>query len=275
MPESLNKKGTLFLVPTPLTPYSPQTWEPEKILGTIPSRTLERLLNISYYVVESEKSATRFLSRIMTPQVFAKISFLPLDEHSTESALQAPLTVLKSGNDCAILSDAGLPCIADPGAALVAAVHRENIPVIPLGNDSSLLMALAASGLNGQKFSFLGYLPVGEEERKSALISEGSASLYDGAARIFIETPYRNAKTIEACKAFLPGEVHLCFAAGLGTDGPFITSMPIVQWKNYRLPVTTDQPAVFCFGLPAALKKENKSRTTKVHSTKNERRSFR
>jgi 16S rRNA (cytidine1402-2'-O)-methyltransferase len=218
---------------------------------------LEKLRSISFYVVESEKSASRFLSRILSSEHFAQVHFLPLDEHSTDNDLQAPLAALKAGNDGAILSEAGLPCIADPGAALVAAAHRENIKVIPLGSDSSLLMALASSGLNGQEFSFLGYLPVREEELRKRLVCEGRAALNDGAARIFIETPYRNARTIEACKDVLPEKIHLCFASELGTEQPTVLSMPITLWRKYSF-TAPGLPAVFCFGLPARLMDKKK-----------------
>lgn len=260
MPETSGSKGRLFLIPTPLAPYSPQSWEPQRVLGMIAPGIFERLNRISLYVVESEKSATRFLSRILLPEQFARISFLPLNEHSTGHDLEAPLAALKEGNDCAILSEAGLPCIADPGAALVAAAHRENIRVVPLGSDSSLLMALAASGLNGQEFSFLGYLPVRDEELRKRLASEGTAALRDGTARIFIETPYRNAKTIEACRESLPEKLHLCCAAGLGTEEPTVISMPVSMWRS-NASAAPEQPAVFCFGLPSRLaEKETRRR---------------
>jgi len=269
MSEISDGKGKLFLIPTPLAPYSPQAWEPQRLLGLIAPIILERLRCTFFYVVESEKSATRFLSRILSSEQFAKTSFLPLDEHSTAHDLEAPLAILKSGHDCALLSEAGLPCIADPGAALVSRAHRENINVIPLGGDSSLLIALAASGLNGQKFSFLGYLPVHDGELRKKLSSEGNASLRDGAARIFIETPYRNAKTLQACKESLPEKLHLCLASGLGTELPMIASMSIALWRDHKV-TASDQPAVFCFGLPAKL-----AESSLIHPAKNERRSFR
>jgi 16S rRNA (cytidine1402-2'-O)-methyltransferase len=271
----ISSKGRLFLIPTPLAPYSLQNWEPQRILGMIAPAILERLYCISFYVVESEKSASRLLSRILPAGKFAQVSFLPLDEHSTDHDLEAPLAALKAGNDCAILSEAGLPCIADPGAALVEAAHRENIRVIPWGSDSSLLMALAASGLNGQEFSFLGYLPVHDEELRKKLTFEGAAALRDGAARIFIETPYRNAKMIESCKGFLPEKLHLCFASELGTELPTILSMPVSLWKKYDF-VSPDQPAVFCFGLPARLtERASLKRRSPAQPARKERRSFR
>ncbi len=256
MAERPGSEGRLFLIPTPLAPYSPHAWEPQRLRDMIAPHILERLRHISFYVVESEKSATRFLSRLLPQESFDRIRMVLLDEHSTARDLEAPLAALKEGTDCAILSEAGLPCIADPGAALVAAAHRENIRVVPLGTDSSLLLALAASGLNGQQFNFLGYLPVQDDTLRKKLASEGIAALRDGAARIFIETPYRNARVLEACKESLPEKLHLCCAAGLGTEEPIVISMPVSMWRSNDS-AAPQEPAVFCFGLPAMLEEKN------------------
>jgi Predicted methyltransferases len=256
MAKRLGSDGRLFLIPTPLAPYSPRAWEPQRLRDMIAPHILERLRHISLYVVESEKSAIRFLSRLLPQESFDRIRMVLLDEHSTARDLEAPLAALKEGTDCAILSEAGMPCIADPGAALVTAAHRENIRVVPLGTDSSLLLALAASGLNGQQFSFLGYLPVQDDTLRRKLASEGITALRDGAARIFIETPYRNARVLEACKESLPEKLHLCCAAGLGTEEPTVISMPVSMWRSNDS-ATPQEPAVFCFGLPAMLEEKN------------------
>jgi len=160
--------------------------------------------------------------------------------------------MLLSGTDCGILSEAGLPCIADPGSALVALAHAHSIPVFPLGTESSILLALAASGLNGQKFNFLGYLPIHNDKLHALLKTEGNAALHDDVTRLFIETPYRNEKVLFACLACLPENLYLSVASELGTDQPTIISMSIAQW-NATHPSITKQPAVFCFGKPAML----------------------
>jgi len=252
MPEQKMKTGTLYLIPTPLIPYSPEAWEPDLLRASMPAQTAERLGEITHFVVESEKSAARFLSRMLSPERYSSTVFYPLDEHSSARDLDAPLAALLQGRDCAVLSEAGMPCVADPGAALVAAAHRAGIRVFPMGNDSSIIMALAASGLNGQSFIFLGYLPRGGEALHRKLAIEGNASLRDGASRIFIETPYRNSKTLRECVAALPDTAHLCVAGNLGTDAPLVRSAPISAWKKESLEVP-EIPAVFCFGAPATL----------------------
>lgn len=252
MPEKKQKAGTLYLIPAPLIPYSTESWEPARLLDTFPPNTLKILRRVTHYVVESEKSASRLLSRLQTPEHYSHTVFFPLDEHSSRTDLEAPLAALAQGVDCAILSEAGMPCIADPGGALVAAAHCANIHVLPVGSDSSILMALAASGLNGQSFSFLGYLPINGEMLRKQLSSEGAASLRDKGSRIFIETPYRNSKTMAECIAALPDELHLCFAGNLGTEAPIIVSKTVSMWKKYGITLP-ETPAVFCFGVPAAL----------------------
>ncbi len=250
--EQNKKTGTLYLIPTPLIPYSPETWEPDLLRACLPARNAERLRRITHFIVESERSAARFLSRMLTPEQYSNTLFYPLSEHSLDRDLDAPLSALTQGNDCAVLSEAGMPCVADPGAALVAAAHRAGIRVFPMGSDSSIIMALAASGLNGQSFTFLGYLPKSREELRKKLSAEGTASLRDGASRIFIETPYRNSRTIQECTIALPETLHLCLAGNLGTDEPLVRSEPVLTWKKDSFDIP-EVPAVFCFGTPASL----------------------
>lgn len=250
-----NKKkesGSLYLIPTPIVPYDPALWKPALLRAMISPAILDRLFRMTHFIVESEKSALRLLSRILPADRLNELVFMLLDEHSTSNDLNAPLAALKNGNDCALLSEAGMPCIADPGSALVAAAHAENLRVVPMGGESSLMLALAGSGLNGQKFCFLGYLPVREQDLRKMLVAEGTKALSDGAARVFIETPYRNAKTFKACIESLPERLHFSFACALGTQNSLIKSMQVARWRNYLFEPPS-QPAVFCFGLPAVL----------------------
>lgn len=250
--EKASSTGKLYLIPAPLIPYSVEDWEPARLKMTIPAANLLLLERIGHFVVESEHNARRLLSRLLSPERMEVISFSVLNEHSTEADIAAPIALLRSGHDCAILPDAGMPCIADPGAALVAQAHCHNIPVIPVGTDSSIILALAASGLNGQRFHFLGYLPVESDNMESLLASESRHAIADRAARIFIETPYRNERTLEVCTKMLPESMTMVFAANLGTLAPCILAMPVAEWKRgtHRIPQV---PAVFCFGIPATL----------------------
>ncbi|HPW46367.1 MAG TPA: SAM-dependent methyltransferase [Rectinema sp.] len=255
MSETEKSSGTLYLIPAPLWPYSPENWMPCQLMNMIAPNVLALMRKVPYFVVESQKTAERLLSRLLSPEQFSKVHFFILSEHSEAQDLKAPIDALKSGYDCAILSEAGLPCIADPGAALVSLAHEERLRVIPIGGDSSLLLALAASGLNGQRFCFLGYMPIQSEELKKELAREGKAAMHDEAARIFIETPYRNAKTLKACIEALPENIYLCVAYDLGTNQPLIRSMSVASWRKEAF-ILPEQPAVFCFGLPMNLGKK-------------------
>ncbi len=268
MSENDKNRGTLYLLPVPLLPYSPEDWKPCQLMNMIAPNVIAIMKSVPYFVVESEKTANRLLSRLLSPEQFSEVGFFILNEHSKEEDLKAPLSALKSGYDCAILSEAGLPCIADPGAALVFLAHEEQLRIVPIGGDSSLLLALAASGLNGQRFCFLGYMPIRSEELQKELVLEGQAAMHDKAARIFIETPYRNERTLRACIEALPENLYLCVACNLGTNQPLIRSMPIASWRNKAI-IIPEKPAVFCFGIPAKLNKKQ------LQSARRERRSLR
>lgn len=250
--EKASDTGKLYLIPAPLIPYTVENWQPFRLRMLIPSSNLLLLERIEHFIVESEHNARRLLSRLLSPERMEHIGFSILNEHSSEADIAAPLALLQSGRDCAILPDAGMPCIADPGAALVAEAHRHSIPVIPVGTDSSIILGLAASGLDGQHFRFLGYLPVDSAKMESLLASEAKSAIADRAARIFIETPYRNERTLEVCKKILPDSLTMVFAANLGTFTPCILAMPLPEWKRQKHPIP-QVPAVFCFGIPAKL----------------------
>ncbi|MCX8013471.1 MAG: SAM-dependent methyltransferase [Rectinema sp.] len=260
-----NKSGTLYLLPAPLIPYSIENWEPSLLKRSIPHSQLAVMEKIDHFIVESEHNAQRLLSRILSLEHMARISVSLLNEHSTSEDLEMPLAKLNTGLNCGMLPDAGMPCIADPGAALVAEAHRRLIRVVPIGTDSSIILALAASGLNGQKFRFMGYLPVEPAKMESMLASEGRAALRDGEARIFIETPYRNERTREACVRILPKELTLVFAANLGSDSPLIHVMPVSHWREFPASLP-EIPAVFCFGISARL--DDIRKNTVAHSMK-------
>lgn len=261
MENEKKEPGSLYLIPTPIVPYDPGAWEPAILRTMIAPIILDRLSRITHFIVESEKSALRLLSRLLPAERLNELEFMILDEHSMLDDLNAPLAALQNGNDCALLSEAGMPCIADPGSALVAAAHEKNMRVVPMGGESALMLALAGSGLNGQKFSFLGYLPVHEQDLHKILVSEGTKALSDRAARIFIETPYRNAKTFQACIKSLPEKLSFSFACALGTQNSLIKSMQVARWRNYFFEPPL-QPAVFCFGLPVVLPQSRQYRNT-------------
>ena len=185
-------RGVLYLIPNLLDAGS----LPEAVL---PAVAIERVRSLSRFVVEGEKAAWRLLSRILDPERAAKVRMERLDEHTLRGDLPSLLAPLEAGEDLGLIPEAGMPCIADPGAALSALAHDRGFAVVPLVGPSSIIMALAASGLDGQLFNFLGYLPPEPRERRAALAAVDRALRSDGATRIFIETPYRNARLLEDC----------------------------------------------------------------------------
>jgi 16S rRNA (cytidine1402-2'-O)-methyltransferase len=237
------KKGVLYLVPNLLDPAS----LPE---ATLPARAIERVGRLRRFVVEGEKAAWKLLSRILDAEAAAAVSMERLDRHTPPEALPALLSPLEDGEDVGLISEAGMPCVADPGAALVALAHDRGIAVAPLVGPSSIILALAASGLDGQRFSFLGYLPQGQAERRSALSSIERGVRADGATRIFIETPYRNAKLLEDCLSVLPPPARLCVAASLCSPAERVRSASVAAWKAGPWPIGKE-PAIFLVGRAA------------------------
>jgi len=232
--------GTLYLVPNLLDPDS----APEV---SLPASALARMRLLRHFVAEGDKAAWRLLSRVLDAEGAKASSVERLDEHTPREALPALLKPLKAGEDLGLLSEAGLPCIADPGSALVALAHDSGIKTVPLVGPSSILLALSASGLDGQRFSFLGYLPQEREARKAALARIDRGIRADGATRIFIEAPYRNDRLIEDCLGCLSADTRLCVAASLTGPDEAIRSAPVSEWRHspWRLGKV---PAVFLAG---------------------------
>lgn len=250
--ETSSSQGVLHLIPTPLTPYDPKAWDPSLLEDAIPPATLRLLCSLRHFIVESEKTALRLLSRLLPPDALDACTLLPLDEHATAAALEEPLALLRQGTSCGLLSEAGMPCIADPGAALVAAAHALRISVNPCGYESAVLSTLAASGLDGQHFEFLGYLPRHPSELLAAIRHIGTLVLRDGATRLFIETPYRNRRLLDACMQGLPSEVSLAAGYALGTSHQKVIMAPLPAWRDLAGLIAND-PCVFAVGLPARL----------------------
>ena len=239
------RKGILYLIPNLLDPQS----LPEAVL---PANAIERVRLLRRFVVEGEKAAWRLLSRILDAEAAAKVTMERLDEHTLPDALPALLGPLEAGEDMGIISEAGMPCVADPGAALAALAHDKGFVVAPLVGPSSILLALAASGLDGQRFSFLGYLPQEPAGRRAALASIDRGLRSDGATRIFIETPYRNTRLLEDCLAVLSPGTRLCVAASLCAPNERIRSAPVSAWKSAPWTLCKE-PAIFLAGVTAKL----------------------
>lgn len=229
--------GILYLIPCPLgdTPA-------EQVL---PAHTLAVARRIRHFVVEHPKTARQFLSALKPEHPIQSLHFAELNEHTPASALQALLEPLLAGEDVGIISEAGCPGIADPGADLVNLAHKSGIRVVPLVGPSSLLLAIMASGLNGQCFAFHGYLPVAEPERSQRIAQLETESARRQQTQLFIETPYRNEKLFQALLAKCKPDTQLCIASQLTLADERIETRPVSEWRRLPNPPLHKRPTIF------------------------------
>lgn len=216
--------GALFLVPVPIGNGLP--------VSELAPLVVESIKPIRDFVVENRRSALRVLSRILDPAALQETRLLELSEHTPDSDIPDLLLSLHAGRDTALLSEAGSPCIADPGARLVQAAHAAGIKVHPLPGPVSMMLALMASGFNGQNFSFCGYLPVEAAERRQTLQCLEARSAANNESCIFIETPYRNDALIKTALDCLRPDTRLCVAAGISGPEESIVSKSVVEWRR-------------------------------------------
>ncbi len=231
--------GTLYLIPVPLGPGAPQ--------AVLPPHTLAAVQPLRHFVVENAKSARAFLKAAGTALPLQELQLSELNEHSRPADVAPLLTPLLAGHDVGLLSEAGCPAVADPGAALVALAQRENIRVVPLIGPSSLLLALMGSGLDGQRFAFHGYLPAKEAERAKAVRELEKESRQKRQTQLCIETPYRNPALFDALLRHCQPATRLCVATDLSLPGESIRTQTIAAWKKQTPPDIERRPTVFLF----------------------------
>jgi len=229
--------GILYLIPVPLGPTAPQE--------SLPANVLVTLRPLTHFVVEQAKTARAFLKAAGTDTPLQELQLEELNEHTKADALDRLLTPLRAGHDVGLLSEAGCPAVADPGANLVALAQKENIRVVPLIGPSSLLLALMASGLNGQRFAFQGYLPAKEAERTKALRDLESESRKRKQTQLFIETPYRNQAMFESILQTCLPTTQLTVATDLTLNSELVLTRTIAQWKKQTPPEIERRPTVF------------------------------
>lgn len=229
--------GTLYLIPTPLG-EADLDW-------ILPRQVLEVAGRLRHFIVEHPRTARAFLKRVGTAAPLPALDLATLDEHTPRERLAELLAPLRAGHDVGLMSEAGCPAVADPGAALVRLAHREGIPVVPLVGPSSLMLALMGSGLEGQRFCFHGYLPVQATARRKTLLELEAASRRRRETQLFIETPYRNAQLLGAVLDVCRDDTLLCVAMALTTPKQRIVTLDIAAWKEMRPPLEK-LPAVFC-----------------------------
>jgi 16S rRNA (cytidine1402-2'-O)-methyltransferase len=228
--------GTLFLIPTPLgdTPL-------ERVL---PEETRHIAARLEYFIVEHAKTARAFLKQVGTEKPIQSLQLSELSEHTPANQLEGLLAPLLAGHDVGLLSEAGCPAIADPGADFVRLAHRYCIQVKPLVGPSSILLALMASGLVGQRFTFHGYLPAKPDERAQTLRALEKRSANEDAAQIFIETPYRNRAMLDSLSHACRPDTWLTLARDLTTDSELIATKRLLDWRDTQLDLER-KPCVF------------------------------
>lgn len=229
-------KAKLYMIPSLLG-----EGDPGAILG---DELIQTVAGIRYFIVENEKSARRFLVGCGMREVLNEVEFGILNEHTPPKDYGFILEPLFEGKDTGIISDAGCPGIADPGAELVAIAHSNSIDVIPLIGPSSIILSLMASGLNGQKFSFRGYLPAKSADRIKELKELERKSGRNNETQIFIEAPYRNMQLLEDMIKVLSPETRVCVACNLTQQDQYVKTKQVKNWKN-NLPAIHNKPTIF------------------------------
>jgi len=229
-------KGKLYLLPTTLGENEPLEVMPYSV------KTMVEL--IDHYIVENEKSARRFIKKIAPKKSQPSLTIMKLDKYAEELETRTFLDVCEQGISVGLLSEAGVPAVADPGATIVKLAHEKGIKVVPLVGPSSILMALMASGMNGQNFAFNGYLPIDNSDRKKAIKDLEKLSKEKNQSQIFIETPYRNEKMFTDLKSALTPATLLCIAVDITLPYEYIKTYSIADWKK-QSPDLHKKPAIF------------------------------
>ncbi len=229
-------KGKLYLIPTTLGGTEP--------LEVMPISVKKVVENIDFFIVENEKQARRFIKKITPTKPQDSIMIMTLDKYSDNFEIQNYLNGCEEGVSVGLLSDAGVPAIADPGAAIVKLAHQKNIQVVPLVGPSSILLAMMASGMNGQNFAFNGYLPIDKTERKKAIKELEKISRIKKQSQIFIETPYRNDKMLTDLSSVLSAETRICVACDITLPSEFIKTLTAKEWKNVKVDLHK-RPTIF------------------------------
>lgn len=233
------QKGKLILIPATLGDNEPEL--------TLPAAIFHYIGTLDHFVVENIRTARRFLRKCGYKYDFEKVIFFELNEHTQPQEIEEMLDPALSGFDIGIISEAGLPCVADPGSKLVRIAHKKGIKIHPLSGPSSIMLALMASGMNGQEFVFRGYLPVKPIDRAKALKQVENEMFRSSFTQIFIETPYRNDSMFQSIIENCSSQTLVCVAADLTLSTEFIATKTVAEWKKQK-PDIGKRPAVFLIG---------------------------
>lgn len=236
------EKGVLYMIPCPI---SDQT----DVYDVVPEANRRVMDSLNYFIVENVRSARRFLSKAGISRKIDELEFVELNEHTVAGqAVEAMVKPLLAGRSAGVISEAGVPGVADPGALVVEACHKHNIRVVPLIGPSSILLAMMASGLNGQSFAFNGYLPVKPLERSKAIKALERRAHAEQQSQIFIEAPYRNVKLMEQMLQVCAAESKLTVACDITSPEELIVTRTIAQWRKCGVPDIAKRPTIFIIG---------------------------
>lgn len=235
----MTKPGKIYLIPTPIGET--------EVYDVTPQCNQSVIRSLDYFIVENLRSARRFLSKAGIGKPIDSLTFAELNEHTQPQEFDGIIKPVLDGIDAGIISEAGVPAVADPGADIVALAHRHGIEVVPLVGPSSIILALMASGMNGQSFAFNGYLPVKQPGRGRAIKSFEARARKENQSQIFIEAPYRNAKLFEDFLSACSGDTMLTVAADILQPDQYIRTRKISQWKSQK-PDINKRPAIFIIG---------------------------
>ena len=230
--------GKLVLIPTTLGMNEP--------LEVLPISVKKVVEDLDFFIVENEKSARRFIKKIAPRKSQPALRIFVLDKYTTDFESKSFLDPCFKGISVGLLSEAGVPAIADPGANLVMLAHQKKVPVVPLVGPSSIILAMMASGLNGQSFAFNGYLPIEGADRKKKIKEYEKLSKANNQTQIFIETPYRNQKLFAELKRSLTPSTYMCVAADITLPSEYVKTMTIKEWKSEN-PDLHKRPCIFIF----------------------------
>ncbi len=234
--------GTLYLIPCPIADEG-DVWD------VLPAANRAVMAALDYFIVENTRSARRFLSRAKLGLSIDELEFRELNEHTVAGReVEELIAPIEAGRSAGVISEAGVPGVADPGALVVALCHRRGIRVVPLVGPSSILLAMMASGLNGQSFAFNGYLPVKPDERARAIRTFERRAHAEHQAQLFIETPYRNVKLVEQLLQICAPDTLLTVAKDLTAPDETVITRRIADWRRSQLPELNKRPAIFILG---------------------------
>ena len=236
------EKGILYMIPCPIS-------DATEVFDVQPEANRRIMDSLDYFIVENVRSARRFLSKARVSRRIEDLEFVELNEHTIAgAAVEAMVKPIEAGRSAGVISEAGVPGVADPGALVVEACHRRDIKVVPLVGPSSILLAMMASGLNGQSFAFVGYLPVKPPERAKALKSLERRAHVERQSQIFIEAPYRNVKLAEQILAVCGTDTRLTIACDITSPEQIIVTRSVAQWRKCGLPDIAKRPTIFIIG---------------------------